>query len=117
MLSQQHQDPEVQKVIDRLHPDEKIVLMCGTAPNIALHWTRTPPKGVDYISHKLSLLDAMADLHAMILSSLGHAYVRGHWACGRAAFAVMTSLPHTSGNLVVIDDSLDFHIAKFVSQP
>jgi hypothetical protein len=60
--------------------------------NNQVTWGREPQSGVDYFSHKMTLLDAMADTDAKIVASAGRGAVNV-WMAGRQAAAIISTLP------------------------
>jgi hypothetical protein len=79
-----------------------IDILLNNVPNGAsVSWSRKPADGTSYFEHKMTILDALADMDAKMVSKAG----RGSVNClmvGRIAAAIISTLP---GFVKVFDDN------------
>lgn len=73
----------------------------------ATKWKRQPQQGVDYFSHKMTILDVLADSNSLLQETAGRGNVNCHIAGNRAA-AIYSTLPGWTP--LFDDDSYGPHI-------
>lgn len=94
-------------VNDEIMNQAVAILLSNVPAGAAVTWNRQPVAGVDYLSHKLTLRDSMADTNALIVKQAGRGSISS-WIVGRRIAAVMETLP---GFTKVFDDqSFGAHI-------
>ena len=81
-----------------------IVLQDTTGATV---WKRQPQQGVDYFSHKMTIMDTLADSNSLLMETAGRGSVNCHIAGNRVA-AIMSTLPGWQG--LFDDDSYGPHI-------